>query len=875
MGLNVKIYNIISNGNYTIRYKSGNNPYPVETDSTFTLLGSYTPSTTEVTISGLTFDTQYWIKMTDNTTGRYIVQNIYTHDSKAFPCYDTICFSIDVTCEGEPQPTPTPTLTRTPTLTPTLTQCSDDIVRTLNSPSVYNRPAAMVYNPNNNEIYALNIGATYYISRVIPNSSSQTIFGTFTYNVDSYVLGMNTVTNKVYGVDVYGNVLMKNTTTPTTETQLYSGFTNPRAFEFNSGDNVMYLSSYNGATTGEISVIDGSSETFITQVTGLPMSSGYTLSYNSTNDTLYLPGTGTTVQRFSTTSYTIVGSISVSGVVRSLSYKSATNQLFVIHTGGYDVIDCSTNTVTNSYNISLGTTIYKSVYNSVNNKLYIPIYDSGVVKVIDISTNTLSDTITIPNSTPFDVLLYPSTNTIYVSDPKTTTFKIVEICGSTGVTVTPTPTITLTPTFTPTPLSVCSDSVRNTLSATNSYSAVGRQGMVYSSNNNKAYVLDSNGTTVKSFVPNSTTLTTEFSWSTTSYLLGYNPTENKLYSWQSGFPASMAIRDLDTNTSTTTTVTGITQGLGKIEYNSVLNKIYAFSQTVNFTTAQINVIDGVTNSLTNQITGLTLANVHATVYNPNNNKLYFAQGGKIYSCSGNNITLDVTTLPIISANLISLDVTNDVIYLVSTTTVYKIDATTNTTISMTPITGVSWNTSQLRSMIYNPDNGKLYVSRYSTSSDGFLGVLDPTTGAFTEIISDGISQPLYVPTNTIYGINDTALYEICGSEPVIVSPTPTPTLTRTPTLTPTPGPLNMMGKTSADANDGLTACTNYSSVRGYYAAPGKTLSTLTYGDTIYTSYPSIVENGGGKWVALKTGGVGISIAFQLDTNGQILDIYVC
>jgi hypothetical protein len=123
MGLNVRIYDIISNGNYTVRYKSGNNPYPVETDSTFTSMGSYTPSTTEITISGLTFDTQYWIKMTDNTTGRYIVQNIYTHDSKAFPCYDTICFSIDVTCEEQETPTPTPTYTQTvtPTITPTRT----------------------------------------------------------------------------------------------------------------------------------------------------------------------------------------------------------------------------------------------------------------------------------------------------------------------------------------------------------------------------------------------------------------------------------------------------------------------------------------------------------------------------------------------------------------------------------------------------------------------------------------------------------------------------------------------------------------------------------------------------------------------------------
>jgi DNA-binding beta-propeller fold protein YncE len=310
----------------------------------------------------------------------------------------------------------------------------------------------------------------------------------------------------------------------------------------------------------------------------------------------------------------------------------------------------------------------------------------------------------------------------------------------------------------------CSDSIRNTLSATNSYTGVGRQGMVYSSSNNKAYVLDSFTNSVKSFVPNSTTLTTEFTWPSTSYLLGYNSTNNKLYSW-TGFPVSMNIRNLNTNTSSATSISGLTgQGIGKIEYNSVLNKIYAFSQSVNFTTAQISVIDGSSDVFTNQITGITLSNVHATTYNPNNNKLYFAQGGRIYSCSGNNISLDVTTLPVTGGILIALDGTNDIIYLVDTTTVYKINANTNTTISSVSITGGSWNFTSLRSMIFNPDNGKLYVSRYSTYSDGFLGVLNPTTGAFTGIIGEGTSQPLYVPTNTIYGINDTALYEICGSQ---------------------------------------------------------------------------------------------------------------
>lgn len=122
MGLNVRIYDIVSDGPYSIRYKSGANPYPEYDNTTFTLYGTGLTATT-IELTGLTFDTQYWIKMTDETTGRYIIKNIYTHDSKAFPCYDTICFSVDVVCESEPEPTPTPTptLTAGPTNTPTPT----------------------------------------------------------------------------------------------------------------------------------------------------------------------------------------------------------------------------------------------------------------------------------------------------------------------------------------------------------------------------------------------------------------------------------------------------------------------------------------------------------------------------------------------------------------------------------------------------------------------------------------------------------------------------------------------------------------------------------------------------------------------------------
>lgn len=93
MGLNVKIYNIVYDNTYSLRYKSGDYPYPENIDSTFTLYGTGLTNSS-ITLSGLSFDTQYWIKMTDDSSGRYIIKNIYIHDSKAYPCYDTLCFDV-------------------------------------------------------------------------------------------------------------------------------------------------------------------------------------------------------------------------------------------------------------------------------------------------------------------------------------------------------------------------------------------------------------------------------------------------------------------------------------------------------------------------------------------------------------------------------------------------------------------------------------------------------------------------------------------------------------------------------------------------------------------------------------------------------------
>ena len=85
----------------------------------------------------------------------------------------------------------------------------------------------------------------------------------------------------------------------------------------------------------------------------------------------------------------------------------------------------------------------------------------------------------------------------------------------------------------------------------------------------------------------------------------------------------------------------------------------------------------------------------------------------------------------------------------------------------------------------------------------------------------------------------------------------------------------MLGRTVPDAADSTTACSSYLSSRSYKAAPGKLLSTLNNGEIIYDTYPATPTNGGNLWVALTEGGVGPKRAFQIATNGEILDSYNC
>jgi hypothetical protein len=84
MGIVIKLHDIISENPYTISYKKGLlSPYPIT--SGFTIYGTgYTGTDLELYDLPLLSDTQYWIKLTDEVNGRYIIENIYLDDKIAY-----------------------------------------------------------------------------------------------------------------------------------------------------------------------------------------------------------------------------------------------------------------------------------------------------------------------------------------------------------------------------------------------------------------------------------------------------------------------------------------------------------------------------------------------------------------------------------------------------------------------------------------------------------------------------------------------------------------------------------------------------------------------------------------------------------------------
>jgi hypothetical protein len=99
MGLNIRLYNITGFTNpFTLEYKSGKKsdatPFVRYPNGSTT----YTQANSPIVFEGANFDTQYFFRFTDTVTGNFIIENITTHDSKYYDCYDNIDFRTTTSC---------------------------------------------------------------------------------------------------------------------------------------------------------------------------------------------------------------------------------------------------------------------------------------------------------------------------------------------------------------------------------------------------------------------------------------------------------------------------------------------------------------------------------------------------------------------------------------------------------------------------------------------------------------------------------------------------------------------------------------------------------------------------------------------------------
>lgn len=195
MGLNIRLHNINLKNNFKLYYRIGNTAGDVNT-----INSSYSEYIYGATLSGNTvypssdvrdytsnpiiftnaqFNTQYWFKFLDQTTGLYTIENINTHESKYYECYDKIDFYVTVT--GDICDTPLNGDVFNPTIT--LYDYLDDTgyygnhsSTTGSTGSVYN-----IYTGNTRDI---NGGSTALIKSGATTNQYNGIIHSFNYTVD-------------------------------------------------------------------------------------------------------------------------------------------------------------------------------------------------------------------------------------------------------------------------------------------------------------------------------------------------------------------------------------------------------------------------------------------------------------------------------------------------------------------------------------------------------------------------------------------------------------------------------------------------------------------------------------------------------------------
>jgi len=175
---------------------------------------------------------------------------------------------------------------------------------------------------------------------------------------------------------------------------------------------------------------------------------------------------------------------------------------------------------------------------------------------------------------------------------------------------------------------------------------------------------------------------------------------------------------------------------------------------------------------------------------------------------------------------------------------------------------------------------EITTNLYSTSGDALAATVweSITTSKDYTSVSDGTYYVAVRDAGNIENIIVKSVVVACTTttttQPPTTTTTESPTTTTTtppPTTTTTTAGITTytyLGKSSPDAASSATACSTYSSTRGYTSLKSS-LASIVVSDIFYDAYPSTPTNGGGNWIALKAGGVGDAYSFQIDASGVV------
>lgn len=608
-------------------------------------------------------------------------------------------------------------------------------------------PEAVVVNPVTNEIYVANASDS-------GNGNSVSVIDGATNTVTTTIalptlaqpsgLGINTVTNTIYTLNVGSTVsVIDGATNTLTTTITMPGF--PESIAVNEVTNTIYIDCGLTDYDAGVAVMDGVTN----NVTFLPLTGGVDqIVVNPITNMIYTDESSNGVSGTN-------GSVIVNGATNSVTIllppndinlpdvDPSTNEIYGV---GGKILNGATNMVTAQVPVDGGNNL---AINPVTNKVYVTYYqnfyqDIPSIAVIDEANN--QTTPVTAGTAPSAVAVNPATNTAYVTNS-----------GSGNVTaISGTSNATATIAAGDNPAAVAVNPATNTAYVANSGSntvtvingadnstttlCVGTAPSAVAVNpaTNTIYVADSGSNNV-SVINGANGASTLIPVGSAPSAIAVNPATDMVYVANSG---SNNVTVINGETDATSTV-NVGSNPSAIAVDPVTNMIYV----ANADSGTVSVINGATNATATVMAGTDPV---AIAVNPITNMIYVANAGSdnvtvINGATNATSTVNAGTTP----SAVAVDATSNKIYVTNSgaTTITIIDGPTNTVIPVTAASGAV-------AVAVNPVTNVMYIA----NNGGTVTVLTenpiqsiPLTTAIAPIGGTAISSTptfTFIPTST-------------------------------------------------------------------------------------------------------------------------------